>query len=137
MNHSNLRRRFLALAGSALVLVSSASFAATPVVEIIAFAHPPVESALKPLRQWLAQQGSKVRVVETDMEGVEAQRKLKAIGLTGHLPVVVLVDGQYRHVRKDGSTVEFVNFPGGPGTPQGVKTTWTSSDVEAVVKQKF
>jgi hypothetical protein len=137
MNHSNFRRQFLTFAGSALLLTGSNVFAATPVVEIIAFAHSPVESALKPLRQWLAQQGSKVRVVEADMEGIGAQRKLKAIGLTGHLPVVVLVDGQYRHVRKDGSTVEFVNFPGGPGTPQGIKTTWTSSDVEAVVKEKF
>jgi hypothetical protein len=61
---------------------------------------------------------------------------LQAVGLKGHLPVVVLVDGQYRHQRADGSTVEFVSFPAGPGTPPGVKGTWSAADVAAVLKAR-
>jgi hypothetical protein len=38
------------------------------VVEIVAFAHPPLQAALKPLREWLSSQGTWVRVVEIDME---------------------------------------------------------------------
>jgi len=122
--------------GAALLLSSAAAQAAPPVVEIVAFAHPPVQSALKPLRDWLSAQGSKLKVVEIDLETPAGERRLKEIGIKGHVPVVVLVDGQYRHRRADGSTVEFVSFPAGPGTPPGVKGTWSAADVEAVVKSR-
>ena len=112
------------------------AWAAQPVVEIIALAHPPVQSALKPLREWLATQGGKLKVVEVDMETPEGKRRLKALGITRHVPVVVLVDAQYKHTRKDGSAVEFVSFPAGPGTPAGVKGGWSAEDVKAVIQQR-
>jgi hypothetical protein len=128
------RRLSLAIAGAgALMLTLGTAWAAPPLVEVIAYAHPPVQSALKPLRDWLAQQGGKVRVVEIDMESREAEARLKALGIKGHVPVVVLVDGRYQHKRADGSAVEFVNFPAGPGTPPGVKGTWSAADVQAAV----
>ena len=130
------RRRWIA-AVAALTLVSGMAQAAQPVVEIIAFAHPPVQSALKPLRDWLAKQGSRVKVVEIDMETPAGEKRLQAIGVKGHVPVVVLIDGQYRHQRADGSWVEFVSFPAGPGTPPGVKGTWSSADVEAVLMPRL
>jgi glutaredoxin len=133
-----MNRRILLtqLAASTLTLAVGSAWAAQPVVEIIAFAHPPVQAALKPLRDWLATQGSKLRVVEIDMESTEAEKRLKAIGLKGHIPVVVLVDGNYRHKRKDGSEVELVSFPAGPGTPAGVKGTWSAEDVQAALKSR-
>ncbi|GEM_PF-475143 len=132
------RRTWLAAAaGSCLTFALSTAWAAPPVVEIIAFAHPPVQSALKPLRDSLARQGAKVRVVEIDMETPEAERRLQAVGLKGHIPVVILVDGQYRYQRADGSTVEFVDFPSGPGTPPGVKGSWSAADVDAVLKTRL
>jgi len=130
------RRRWLAF-GAAVLVSAAAAQAAPPVVEIVAFAHPPVQSALKPLRDWLSAQGTKLKVVETDLETPAGERRLKEIGLKGHVPVVVLVDGQYRHRRADGSAVEFVSFPAGPGTPPGVKGTWSAADVEAVVKTRL
>ena len=105
-----------------------------PVVEIIAMNHPPVQSALKPLRDWLAGQGSKIRVKEIDIESADGERRVQAAGLNGHIPIVILIDGQYRHKRQDGSTIEFVSFPSWPGTPPGVKGTWSAADVEAVLK---
>ncbi len=118
-----------------LAIGAAPTWAAQPMVEIIAFAHPPVISALKPLREWLAAQGGKLKVVEVDMETPEGERRLKSLGITRHVPVVVLVDGQYKHTRKDGSTVEFVSFPSGPGTPAGVKGGWSAEDVKAVIQQ--
>ncbi|TSA09296.1 MAG: hypothetical protein D4R79_13835 [Comamonadaceae bacterium] len=111
-------------------------WAAQPVVEIIAFAHPPVQSALKPLRDWLTSQGNKLRVTDMDMESPQAQKRLADIGLTGHIPVVVLVDGKYKFNRKDGSSVEFLSFPSGPGTPAGIKATWSAEDVQAILKAR-
>jgi len=131
------RRTWLAATALAtLSLAMGAAHAATPTVEIIAFAHPPVQSALKLLRESLARQGPRLRVVEVDMESPQAEKRLQAVGLKGHLPIVILIDGQYRHQRADGSSVEFVSFPSGPGTPAGVKGGWSAADVEAVLKAR-
>lgn len=133
------RRRLittLLAAGIPLLMVSEAH-AAQPVVEIIAFAHPPVQSALKPLRDWLAAQGTRVKVVEIDMETPAGEKRLQAVGVTGHVPVVVLIDGQHLHKRADGSAVDLVSFPAGPGTPPGVKGIWSAADVAMILKPRM
>lgn len=133
------RRRWIAAlaAAGASLLLPHAAHAAQPVVEIIAFAHPPVQSALKPLRDWLASQGSRLKVVEIDMETPAGEKRLQAAGVTGHVPVVVLIDGQHLHKRSDGSSVDLVSFPAGLGTPAGVKGTWSAADVEAILKPRL
>jgi hypothetical protein len=120
----------------ATLLSAHLSWAAQPVVEIIALAHPPVQSALKPLRDWLATQGKAFRVTEIDMESPEAEKRLAVVGLKGHIPIVVLVNGTYKHTRQDGSAVELVSFPAGPGTPTGVKGGWSLLDVQALLKAR-
>jgi hypothetical protein len=133
------RRRWLSslvAAGASLVWAGTAQ-AAPPVVEIIAYAHPPVQSALKPLRAWLAAQGSRLKVVEIDLESPAGEQRLKALGVTGHVPVVVLIDGQHLHRRADGSSVDLLSFPAGAGTPPGVKGSWTAADVEALLKPRM
>lgn len=134
--HLNRRHLLAQLTIATISLSMGAAWAAQPVVEIIAFAHPPVQSALKPLRDWLTSQGSKLRVVEVDMESAEAEKRLAAVGLKGHIPIVVLVNGKYKHTRKDGSAVEFVGFPAGPGTPVGVRGGWSAEDVQALLKAR-
>jgi hypothetical protein len=138
-SHNPSRRRWLATlaAASASLLLAPAARAAQPVVEIIAFAHPPVQSALKPLRDWLAAQGGRLKVIEIDMETSAGEKRLQAVGVTGHVPVVVLIDGQHLHKRADGSPVDLVSFPAGPGTPPGVKGTWSAADVEALLKPRL
>jgi hypothetical protein len=140
MTHTStpLTRRQILAGGTGALFALSAypALAAQHVVEIIAFAHPPVEAALKPTRQWLSQQGTKVRVVEINMDSPQAQARLKALGLQGHIPVVIVVDGQYRHTNADGRVVEFVEFPASPGTPAGVTSGWSAADVEAAVASK-
>lgn len=130
----NRRQLFIQTVITTVSLSAGMTWAAQPIVEIISFAHPPVQSALKPLRDWLTSQGSKLRVIEMDMESPQAQKRLAEIGLTGHIPVVVLVNGKYKYSRKDGSAVEFLSFPAGPGTPAGIKAIWSAEDVQAVLK---
>ena len=128
------RRHFLAaLAATALTLAAGHALAAPPKVEIIAMPHPPVQSALKPLRDWLAQQGGRIRVVEIDAESAAGEQRLAAVGLKGHVPILVLIDGKYRYQRKDGTTTEFLNFPASEGSPMGLNGTWGAADVEAVL----
>lgn len=128
------RRHFIAtMAAGVLSLAAGVARAAKPTVEIIAMAHPPVQDALKPLRGWLASQGGKLQVVEIDAESPQGEKRLSLVGLNGHIPITILVDGKYRHQRKDGSTVDFVNFPAAKGSPPGITGNWTTADVEAVL----
>lgn len=135
MNH---RRQFLfSFSAAALLFASGQALAAPPTVEILAMPHPPVRMALAELRGWLAAQGTKLKVIETDVESPAGEKKLTAVGLSGHIPVVILIDGQYRLKRKDGSPLDLVNFPAVEGAPPGVRGTWTSADVQAVLKERM
>lgn len=134
----NTRRNFLAaLAASALALAAGSALAAPPTVEIVAMAHPPVKMALAPLRNWLAAQGGKLKVIEVDVESAAGEKRLAAVGLDGHIPIVILIDGQYRQKRKDGAAMEFVNFPAIEGAPPGVRGKWTTADVQAVLTERM
>ena len=134
----NARRKFLAgLAISAFGLATGHALAAPPTVEILAMPHPPVKMALAPLREWLAAQGAKLKVVETDVESPQGEKRLAAVGLSGHVPIVILIDGQYRQKRKDGVALEFVNFPAIEGAPPGVRGKWTTADVQAVLTERM
>ncbi|MFA7322510.1 MAG: hypothetical protein WC000_13685 [Dokdonella sp.] len=100
-------------------------------------AHPPVKMALAPLRNWLTAQGGKLKLVEVDVESPQGEKRLAAIGLDGHIPIVILIDGQYRQKRKDGVAMEFVNFPAIEGAPPGVRGKWTTADVQAVLTERM
>jgi len=128
-------RRLIPLA--ALLAFALPVRAAPPVVEIVAMPHPPVKLALQPLRDWLAQQGARLKVVETDVESPAGEKKLAGVGLSGHIPVVILIDGQYRVKRPDGSTVDLVNFPNQPNTPAGARGQWVIPDVQAALQQRM
>ncbi|MCK9380873.1 MAG: hypothetical protein M0P95_07375 [Sulfuritalea sp.] len=131
------RRHFLAaLAVSVLTVTAGHALAAPPTMEILAMPHPPVKMALAPLREWLAAQGTKLKVVETDIESAQGAKRLAAVGLSGHVPIVILIDGSYRHRRKDGSSVEFVNFPAIKGSPPGALGNWTTADVQAALNER-
>lgn len=127
----NINRRALINSASAIALLLSmgAAWAAQPVVEIIAFAHPPVQSALKPLRDWLATQGKHARVVEIDMETPAGEKRAAAVGVTGHVPILILVDGKFGFARKDGTAIELKSFPVAPN----MKGSWTIDDAKAVI----
>jgi hypothetical protein len=133
----NARRLSFTLFAALSVFASGSVLAAPPVVEIVAMPHPPVKMALQPLRDWLAQQGTKLKVVETDVESPAGEKKLAGVGLSGHIPVVILIDGQYRVKRPDGATVDLVSFPNQPNTPPGARGQWVIPDVQAVLTERM
>lgn len=132
------RQKLIATFAIVLIgLIPALSQAAPPTVEIIAMAHPPVQSALKPLREWLSGQAGKVRVVEIDAESPAGEKRLETIGLKGHVPIAILIDGKTRFQRKDGSAVNFVNFPAVKESPAGIRGDWLTEDVQAAVLERL
>jgi len=129
------RREVLFVIGAtAVVLFGHQAVAAQPVVEVIAMSHSPVQNALKPVRDFLATYQGRVQVIEIDVESAEGVKRLKAVGLKGHIPIVLLIDGNKSFKRADGKTVEFVNFPVAAGNPMNLNGTWSVADFEAALR---
>lgn len=120
-----------------LGLLPALSRAAPPTVEIIAMAHPPIQSALKPLREWLSGLAGKVRIVEIDAESPTGEKRLETIGLKGHVPIAILIDGKTGFQRKNGSAVNFINFPAVKESPAGIRGDWLTEDVQAAVVERL
>jgi hypothetical protein len=121
-------------AGTALALLAAPSFAAAPAIEIVALPHWPVQNALKPVRDFLKTLGSRVKVIELDAESPAGEKRIKAVGLKGHVPILLIVNGSDRYKRPDGTQVLFRDFPAGVGNPLGLNGSWSAADFEAAVK---
>ena len=93
-----------------------------------------MQSALKPVRDLLAKYQARLRVSEIDIESPDGVKRLKAVGLKGHIPIVLLIDGKQSFKRADGKTVEFVNFPVAAGNPMNLNGTWSVADFEAALR---
>jgi hypothetical protein len=134
------RRDFLVLIKAAglsaagLSLIGHAALAAPAVVEVLAMAHWPVQNALKPVRAVLAKYEGRVRVVDMDIESPDGEKRAKAVGMKGHIPVILLINGSKSFKRDDGKTIEFVNFPVASGSPMGLNGTWSVADFEAALR---
>ncbi len=129
------RRDFFAvvLAGMAMPLLGQAAAATPPTVEIIALPHWPVQSALKPVRDFLASLGTQVKVVELDAESPAGEKRIAALGLKGHTPILLLINGSDQFKRPDGTAVEFKDFPAKADNPLGLNGSWSVADFEAAV----
>jgi hypothetical protein len=129
------RRQFVLMLGAAsIALFASHAFAAQPTVEVIAIGHWPVQNALKPVREVLAKYAGKIRVVDLDAESADGEKRLKAVGLKGHIPIALLIDGTKSFKLSDGKTIEFVNFPAAAGNPMGLNGAWTVADFDAALR---
>lgn len=130
------RRDIIALgASAALLLLSKAheALGAQPTVEVVALSHSPVQTALKPVRDFLVKLGGQVKVVELDFESPAGEKRIKAVGEKGHVPILLLVNGSDKFKRPDGTAVVFKDFPAGAGNPLGLNGTWSVADFEAAV----
>ena len=128
------RQVFLMIGAAGVALSGGYAAAAQPVVEVLAMTHWPVQNALKPVREFLAKYDGRIRVVDMDIEGADGVKRLKAVGLKGHIPIVLLIDGKKDFKRADGKTVDFVNFPVAAGNPMNLNGTWSVADFEAALR---
>jgi hypothetical protein len=129
------RREFIVslAAGVAISILAGPALAAQPTVEIIALTHWPVQNALKPVRDFLGTLGSQVKVVELNAESPDGEKRIKAVGEKGHVPILLLVNDSDKFKRPDGTAVVFKDFPAGAGNPPGLNGTWSVADFEGAV----
>ena len=128
------RKSIMLIAAVGVAGSGRAALAAQPVIEVLAMGHWPVQNALKPVRDLLAKYQGRVRVTDIDIESDEGLKRLKTVGLKGHIPVVLLIDGNKSFKRADGKTVEFVNFPAAADNPMNLNGAWSVADFEAALR---
>jgi len=131
------RRDIIALGATATILFLAnafEAFGAQTTVEIVAMTHSPVQNALKPVRDFLGTLGDHVKVTDLDSESPAGEKRIKAVGEKGHVPILLLVNGNAHFKRPDGTLVVFKDFPAGAGNPLGLNGSWSVADFEAAVK---
>jgi hypothetical protein len=119
---------------ASIALFGPVARATQPTVEVIAMGHSPVQNALKPVREVLTKYAGKVRVIELDAESPDGEKRLKTVGLKGHIPIALLIDGNKSFKLPDGKSIEFINFPAAAGNPMGLNGAWTVADFEAALR---
>jgi hypothetical protein len=124
----------LALSAAIAALAGVPARAAQPTVEIIALSHWPVRDALKPVRDFLGTVSGRVKIIELDAESPAGEKRIKAVGLNGHVPILLLINGNDLFKRADGTAVEFKDFPAKANNPLGLNGTWTVADFETAIK---
>lgn len=135
MKQINLKS-FLVTAMLSLALsITPTIWAASPVeVEIVALDHWPIRRALEQTLEMLKKFGDKVTLQQIDADTKAGKARLKASGMKGHIPVVIFVDGEFKH-SLEGQEVIFENFPVASDSPMRLDGKWSAGDVKAVIEE--
>ena len=111
------RRDIIALGATAAILLLTKAieaYGAQATVEIVAMTHSPVQTALKPVRDFLTKLGGQVKLVEIDSESSAGEKRIKAAGEKGHVPILLLINGSDKFKRPDGTRSCSRIFPPAP-----------------------
>ena len=64
---------------------------------------------------------------------LQGEKRIGAVGLKGHIPILLLINGSDQFKRPDGTAVEFKDFPAKADNPLGLNGSWSVADFEAAV----
>jgi len=102
-------------------------------VDIVFLNHPPVRDVLTQVDPVLAAFGDQVSVTRYDFDTPEGAAFAENKGLTGHIPLAILVNGS-QTFDVNGRTVTFESFPQGAGTGMVPDGAWTVADLDSVLQ---
>ncbi len=100
-------------------------------VDVLYMNHAPLRPTLEDLRATFAAYGERVAVAWHDVDTDEGAKFKAAKRISGHVPLVVWVNGSHRH-RVDGREVAFTGFPTGAG-PELFQGRWTVAELRKVL----
>ncbi|MBC6445950.1 hypothetical protein [Actinokineospora xionganensis] len=148
MNARTIHRpsRVVALLFAALILVagcgkSDATSQAKPAengprVEIIALDHRPMRPIVAEIDALLDPVRDRVAVHRYDAESDDGKKLAEANGLTGHVAILVLINGK-PDVTLGERTVRFTGFPRGKAPMKSAEGDWTMEDLRAALDQEL
>jgi len=125
-------KRWLVLCFTALVLFGAplSVFSGEPVqIEVLYMNHGPVRPTLRELEKLFTGYGDKIAVHRYEFFSEEGKRFKAEKGITGHVPLVLWIDGKST-LKVNGTQVGFRGFPTGSG-PASFQGKW---DLEILKK---
>jgi hypothetical protein len=114
-----------------LVLAPTVATAKPVEVEVLYMNHGPLQPTLEQVRAVFAKYGPRIAVVWHDSETDDGRAFMARKNLSGHIPLVIWLDGTFKHTR-DGKEVSFTGFPTGAG-PAFFQGKWTTDDLRRVL----
>ena len=102
------------------------------ILEILFMNHGPMQPTIRELQALIANYQDGVEARWFDVDQNEGKAFMKAKNLTGHIPLVVFVNGSTVY-RIDGREVTFLGFPSGAG-PYQFQGKWSIKDLETVIQ---
>ena len=103
-------------------------------VEIIYLNHGPVRSVLTDVDKLLEGYGEQVHITHYDFNTPEGEAFAQSKDLSGHIPLVIYVNGSMEFSTDDRS-VKLFSFPQGQGTGIVPDGTWTMDDLRQVLDE--
>jgi hypothetical protein len=103
--------------------------AATVTVEILYMNHGPLRATIRELHELLDHYEGKVSTSWFDVEQDEGKAFEHEKGIQGHVPLLLLINGQKDFV-VDGKTITFQGFPSGSGPFKEVEGNWSIADLQ-------
>lgn len=104
-------------------------------VEVIYLDHPPIKPVVAEVDAVLAKYAGKVSVSKLPADGAAGERRAKDLGLSGHVAVVIAIDGSTQ-ADVSGRTVRFEGFPAGKSPIESAQGSWSIGDLDAVLAQR-
>ena len=114
------------------LVIPSNSFSKEPVqIDILYLDHGPMQPTLRKLRALFPNYGDKITVSWYDFESAEGARFKSKMGITGHLPMAIWIDGQ-SELMNNGLKINFQGFPSGSG-PSFFQGKWKFEDLANIL----
>jgi len=105
----------------------------TVTVDILYLNHPPVLPVLANIDQVLKAYGDTLTVTRHDFDTAEAVAFARKKSITGHFPVVILINGSPT-ANLEGRQVTFQSFPKGEGPGLIPDGDWSMADLDGALK---
>ncbi|MEL7639686.1 MAG: hypothetical protein AAGU21_08590 [Solidesulfovibrio sp.] len=116
------------------ILITAPAHAASVKVEILFMNHGPMQPVIKQIKDVLRQFPDAVQVFWHDVETADGADFMKRMGIKGHIPLMIFVDGSTTQ-EVGGKSINFTGFPNGAG-PFMFQGAWGMQDLEAVLQSK-
>jgi hypothetical protein len=103
-------------------------------VDIYYLPHPPAMKIMKKAEAVLGKFPA-VKISEYDFTDPKNAKRIEAHGLTGHSPIVILINDKSTFTI-EGKPVEFKNFPKGDAFIPSLEGSWTFDDLEKALESE-
>jgi len=130
-------RQYFSLFLSLLILLtfSQMTYAATTQVDILFMNHGPMRPTVAKIKTLMVEYGDKVQADWYDVDLQAGKAFLKKQKITGHIPMLIQIDGK-SEFEIDGRSISLKGFPTGASPFKRVEGNWSLDDLKILLDKE-